>query len=473
MDQALDRRYLRCGNKRHGIHGAHPSRHRHKAELDLKTRALLTLSIILTLCVALPSLVYAEATNLKHWNISIPISSDILTLDCAALLRPVELGRLLSEPDPINVPAEFDEALRSAHEIKVKLTPQTGTTDNLSTINGCLQDGEELLLTIQVPGHSITLIHSNQLELPNNTNFVLNDVDKFIALRRINSKWVTAYVSGASGSGGGGGGGGDITDAICPDEHQIGDGTSYFGFCVDEVDGPIFSCVHDGDDCDLIFNIANSKVYELHGNGVLFERMTASGTHSYHNAGRPTDIREWLAPSMIGDNVQCDRNPTLENINNVDQFGIRCPMSSSETSGFIKGLGLTLPRNFDKTGDITFEIRAYLITDGGAGTWHGKIMIDCVEPGAQPGTWGTAVGLDLTPVDGDIVDDVIYDIGAAVVDTDTTGADCDPGDTIIWQWESCDTDASPPSGCSSSAGFENDMSIFSVLARFYVNSRSE
>jgi hypothetical protein len=148
-------------------------------------------------------------------------------------------------------------------------------------------------------------------------------------------------------------------------------------------------------------------------------------------------------------------------------------MTTAEADGFIYGLPITLPGNFQKTDDATFKIKAYLITDGGAGTWHGQISIDCVGNGEVPGTYGTAVGLDLTPEAGDAVNDEIHDTAAGVVDTDTTGADCDPGDTLYWRWLSCDTDATPTAGCTSSAGFENDMSIFSIRMEYKSNSWSE
>jgi hypothetical protein len=176
---------------------------------------------------------------------------------------------------------------------------------------------------------------------------------------------------------------------------------------------------------------------------------------------------------MNGDGTECNAAPTDETINGEKTQGMRCPMTTAETDGTIWGIGVTVPGNFDKTKDITFKVKAYLITDAGAGTWHGQIAIDCVGEGQVRGVYDTAVGLDLTPAAGDIVGTEVYDTAAAVVDTDTTGADCDPGDTLYWKFTSCDTDATPSTGCTSSAGFENDLSIFSIRAEFGINSWSQ
>ena len=276
------------------------------------------------------------------------------------------------------------------------------------------------------------------------------------------------------GSGGGGGGGAGFPFLTAASEGTaaiIGNGVGGLKVWFDTALN--MKCFDGVSDCNTVQSLPSGTTWEVQGDGTLLERMTAAGVHTYHNAGRPTSSLQWSAMAMNGDGVECDAAPTDETINGLPTQGMRCPMTSSETDGFIYGVGYELPGNFDKTGDLGFNAGAYLITDNGAGTWHGQISIACISEGEPPGAWGTEVGLDLTPVAADVVDDEIRDSAASVVDTDTGGADCDPGDTLYWRYRSCDTNASPTAGCTSSAGFENDMSLFLVRASFRKNSRTE
>ena len=174
----------------------------------------------------------------------------------------------------------------------------------------------------------------------------------------------------------------------------------------------------------------------------------------------------WPASAMSTDGTECS-DPAEATINSgPKQWTIACPMGTSETDGFVYGTGIVLPDGFDQTADVTFELTVYLTTDGGAGTWHGEIAIQCQSEGEIiDSTWGTGIGLDLTPIAGDVVNDIVQDTSAAV-DTDTTGQDCDAGDILFWRWKSCDTDATPSSGCTSSAGFENDASILAMKMEY-------
>lgn len=173
-----------------------------------------------------------------------------------------------------------------------------------------------------------------------------------------------------------------------------------------------------------------------------------------------TQMVPWSAGAMSAGlvNTECSA-PTEVNVNSSGgMWTLACPMAGSEVDGFVSQ-SVLFEKEWDKTKDVTFDLTAYLTTDAGAGTWHGEIAIQCIGPGEIiNNTWGTGIGLDLTPVAGDVVNDVIRDSSAAV-DTDTTGADCDSGDLLRWRWKSCDTDATPSSGCTSSAGFEDDMSL--------------
>jgi hypothetical protein len=181
------------------------------------------------------------------------------------------------------------------------------------------------------------------------------------------------------------------------------------------------------------------------------------------------DTIYWPSAAMSADGTECSDASEVTINSGPKVYTIACPMTTSETDGYIYGQPVVLPDSFDQTADVIFKLTAYLTTDGGAGTWHGVIAIQCQTPGdGIDSTWGTGIGLDLTPVDGDVVNDVIQDVSTAV-DTDTTGEDCDPGDILFWRWKSCDTDATPSTGCTSSAGFENDMSILGVSMEYTSN----
>jgi hypothetical protein len=255
---------------------------------------------------------------------------------------------------------------------------------------------------------------------------------------------------------------------------KVGSATGYFEFGDDAVNGPTMTCTDDGAGCHHIIDIPASKDLKIYGNGVLFENLTAAGVHTYSNAGRPALSKTWVATEMTGDGTDCDTDPTAETFNSVPgQFGVRCAMGSSETDGFIYMLKFDLPDNFDKTADATFSVKANLITDGGAATFHGRISIDCVGVGELPGTWGTAPELDLTLASGDIVGDEVRGTGSVAVDTDTTDSNCNPRDSLYARIRVCDTDATPSTGCTSNAGFENDLTFTSLTMEYKVNSRTQ
>jgi hypothetical protein len=176
----------------------------------------------------------------------------------------------------------------------------------------------------------------------------------------------------------------------------------------------------------------------------------------------------WGAGAMSTDGTECTDPSELTINSGPKQFTVSCPHTTSETDGFVYG-STVLMDGFDQTADVTFELSAYIVTDSGAGTWHGEIAIQCQSAGEIiDSTWGTGIGLDLTPVGGDVAFDVIQDVSGAV-DTDTTGEDCDAGDVLFWRWNSGYTDATASSGCTSSAGFENDMNLIGMKMEYTTN----
>jgi hypothetical protein len=247
--------------------------------------------------------------------------------------------------------------------------------------------------------------------------------------------------------------------------------------CIDTAnnDRPTIRAICDGADCTREDNIPSGTFMAQLCDGTECERVTDAGVHTYSGPRRPYASIQWTAGGMVGDGSECDSDPTVETIDSVPAQGLRCPMAGSETDGFIYNTysPVTIPGNFDKTEDAEFSIKAWLITDSGAGTHFGQISIACVGNGGTK-TWGSQVALNITPAAADAVNSSeVHDTAAAVVDTDTTGSDCDPGDSLYWRWRSCDTDATPSTGCTSSAGFENDTTIFSMAMRYRKNSETE
>jgi hypothetical protein len=143
-------------------------------------------------------------------------------------------------------------------------------------------------------------------------------------------------------------------------------------------------------------------------------------------------------------------------------------MAGDEVVGHITSspMPVNLPSDFDKTGGVSFRINAKLITDNNvAGTHHGFLQIDCYNTEEEPGSWSSGVvNLDLVVTAAQGVGSKISGLGDIWLDTDTTGADCNPNNTIEVRWTSCDTytTGTPPAGCTSSAGVENDTGIYNI-----------
>jgi hypothetical protein len=172
----------------------------------------------------------------------------------------------------------------------------------------------------------------------------------------------------------------------------------------------------------------------------------------------------YLASSFSSDGTECsDRSEkNLNGVGSPRTWTVACPMTTSETDGYVYGGGNQLPTNVDIASDFTFDLTAILVTDSGAGTWHGQIEIQCTAEGELfDTTWDATANLDLTPVVGDVVSDKITDTSASV-----DAATCAAGETLYWRWKSCDTDATPSTGCTSSAGFENDMELLEMALNY-------
>jgi hypothetical protein len=424
------------------------------------SRRSLFLLILSSLLLCFAHLVWAQPENAQVWTTSHGITSDSISIDCSEFQLPVDVGRLLEEPDPINVnTGELSQTMLSSQPLKITLQPETSTTDTLSTISGCTIDGTEIYLATHDSGDTITISASGNINPPG-SSVTLDDPEDVVHLVLRGSTW---YVVGGLGSGGSSSSK-VITDAVDKaSAFQAGDGTSYCEIW-GESGVAYIECTCNASPCPPNFIVPTGEVLTISDDsGTDYVEFNDSAQVGFSGDARPYGSMEWRASSMVGDNDECDEDPTLITINGESKMAMHCTMGGAEDDGVIWSAdGVTVPSNFDKTADMTAEIRAYLVVDNGAGTKYGNIAIDCVPDGEAPGSYGTAVTLNLVFIAIDGLGDETYAISASALDTDTTGADCDPGDTLYWRYTACDTDATPSTSCTSSTGFENDADISSI-----------
>jgi len=167
--------------------------------------------VAILLLLASFSLVESQPISHQNWQ-TMTISGDAINIECAPLLLPIELGRLLIENDPLQEPrGEMDQALRSSHAVKVSLQPETGTSDQLTSITGCTTNGARLQLSTVDTGDTITIVHTpGSIEFFGGSNVVLSSPTQILTLQRKAGIWVS--------DGGLGGAGGNMEDfsTACP-----------------------------------------------------------------------------------------------------------------------------------------------------------------------------------------------------------------------------------------------------------------
>jgi hypothetical protein len=153
--------------------------------------------LALILLIFLASSAHAQPVNDQEWQ-SATITGDALTITCRTFVLPKDVGRLLSEPASTTTEGEMSASMRAAHPVKIRLLPQTGTADNITSISSCV-DGTRLMLSTTTVGHSITIVHTpGQIEFVGGYNVVLTSPLEVFTLVRKAGLWV------AEGKGSGG-----------------------------------------------------------------------------------------------------------------------------------------------------------------------------------------------------------------------------------------------------------------------------
>ena len=275
---------------------------------------IIVVAILLSM---LSQITYAQ-TPLSHqnWN-SATIASGVITVDCAPLLLPIELGRLLSEENPTVSRGEMDKSLRSSHPIKISLQPETGIADDITSITGCTTNGARIQLSTADVGDTITVVHTpGAIEFFGGVNVTLSSPLQILTLQRKSGIWVS--------DGGLGGGSGsnleDLTTACTLGEIGISDGagnvncgpslveqadcvtaTALGRLCFDTDDGHVYrgdgtvahrmSVIHQAADCSIYANIGELCIDTDDGLVYYGDDVTASvigggaaGTQSLQDA---------------------------------------------------------------------------------------------------------------------------------------------------------------------------------------------
>src|SRR5688500_5308381 len=149
---------------------------------------IIVVAILLSM---LSQITYAQ-TPLSHQNWqNATVASDAISVSCASLLLPAELGRLLIESTPTVSRGEMDSSLRAGHPIKVSLQPQSGTSDSISSITGCTTNGSRIQLATVDTGDTITVVHTpGAIEFAGGGNVVLDSPLKILTLQRKSGIWV-------------------------------------------------------------------------------------------------------------------------------------------------------------------------------------------------------------------------------------------------------------------------------------------
>lgn len=191
------------------------------------------------------------------------------------------------------------------------------------------------------------------------------------------------------------------------------------------------------------------------------------------NSGEPKRIAPivqtsfWHGNDILTDGTECTAAAATTINSGPREYVIACPMTSSETDGFLYG-SISLADSIDISADVIFVLYAYIQTDSGAGTWHAVVQAQCSGANATLDStgWSAEAQLDRSLTAG-LVQFQPVPASSDPVDLGFGGgAECAAGDSLFWRIKVCDTDATPSTGCTSNAGFENDLNIYAVKMEY-------
>jgi hypothetical protein len=174
----------------------------------------------------------------------------------------------------------------------------------------------------------------------------------------------------------------------------------------------------------------------------------------------------WNAGAMSTDGTDCEDPAELVLNSGPKQFGITCPMGSTDTDGYIYG-STVLPDGFETDGDLRFLMTSIMITDSGAGTFHGSLGFQCVanRETVDDASWGAEADLDLAEAD-----DVQWDTVTATLagdDSAIAATGCAGGETFWWRWVACDQGNVEHANCQQSTGaMVEDLTILSLRMEY-------
>lgn len=331
------------------------------------------ITTILLMLFFLPSLARSQPTSGQEWEFA-TISGDAITIACMPLNLPDELGRYLIDDNPTSVCGEFCQTLRSPHEAKVSLEPQTGTADTLSSIAGCTEDGAKVILAPQDVGDSITVQHSevptaNQIYNPAGESYTMVGPYQSVFLVRRNSVWI---LLGGTGSG-------------------TSDLTAHETFQNDKVVAGLDGTANAAQFRDT----AETAAIRIYSNAT---EMVIDCVESPDGAATPCANREIFTASIFGkmipDGLNCEHNFTLTLGDKIYNTTITC----AKTNGALFQGKFFMPDRWD---GVTLKASIGIHTDEGAPS--GDLRFDwagyCIRHGESnnvnaPGPTSMFVDLD-------------------------------------------------------------------------------
>jgi len=328
----------------------------------------------------------------QEWHHNVALSSDTLTIACAAFTLPVDIGQVVSDADPFVTKGTASLTLSSAHFNKITLQPEAGTSDTLSTISGCAVDGALVMLTTEDLGDTITITDSGNINTPG-ADVVIDNPEKVRILVLIDGEWRFA-----AGTGSGGGvevdtlasvflRGNTASPAPCATYPLTIDnaGDDSINLCISATEQPSFLTTCDGGPCSYFFDIPSGEIMQFLYAGTVGQTIDSSGNMTL--AGNMKRRRApWIgAGAWSSDGTQC--------LEWADTSFNGAPLRPAITCADNDASTITTSAVLDSSWDAgTFEVRAWIIATAGtpAGIYHFDWAIQCRGSGeVADNTWGT------------------------------------------------------------------------------------